>query len=147
VLELPIVAPAPVVTAPMAVFHDVLDRQCPWRHFPPNLTRLIVLPNTRLANSARGLLESAAKTNRARWLSAVPWRADAVQRRRESLLALDETLCAPVGRLVADVDRHDNHGDGRTGSAGSPRIAGWPRQRPGPPRAVEDRVPLLPGTA
>ena len=34
------------------------------------------------------------------------------QRRRESLVVIDETLCEHVGSLFDDVDRHDNHRDG-----------------------------------
>ena len=34
------------------------------------------------------------------------------QRRRESVVAIDETLCAHVGSLFDDVDRHDHHSAG-----------------------------------
>ena len=34
------------------------------------------------------------------------------RRRRESLLAIDDTLCEHTGNLFDDVDRHDNHSDG-----------------------------------
>jgi hypothetical protein len=127
-MELPIIAPAPVVTEHAAVFRDVFENQCQFRHVQHALTGLIVLPHKRMANLARCLLESADNTNLSRVLSEAPWRADEVNRRRirfmrhqttphrrrqrESLLAIDETLCEHVGSLVDDGDRHDNHRDG-----------------------------------
>ena len=63
-----------------------------------------------------------------RFLSEAPWREDEVNRRRirfmlqqtkphrrrqrESLLAIDDTLCEHVGSLFDYVDRHYNHSDG-----------------------------------
>ena len=41
-MELPIIAPAPVVTAHAAVFLDLFDNQCQFRHFQHYLTGLIV---------------------------------------------------------------------------------------------------------
>ena len=92
------------------------------------LTGLIVLPNKSLANMARGILDSADNTNLSRFLSEAPWREDAVnrrrlrfmlqqtkphrRRRRESIVAIDDTLCEHVGSLFDYVDRHDNHSDG-----------------------------------
>jgi hypothetical protein len=127
-MELPIVAPAPVVTDHAAVFRDLFDNQCQFRHFQHYLTGLIVLPNKSLANMARCILESTDKTNLSRFLSEAPWREDAInhrrirvmlqqttphrRRRRESLIVIDDTLCEHVGSLFDYVDRHDNHGDG-----------------------------------
>ncbi|MGH8068010.1 MAG: IS701 family transposase [Candidatus Entotheonellia bacterium] len=127
-MEVPIVAPAPIVTAHAEVFRDLVDHQCQFRHFQPYLTGLIVLPNKSLATIARGILDSADKPNLSRFLSAAPWREDTVnrrrircmlqqtephrRRRRESLVVLDDTLCEHVGSLFDDVDRHDNHSDG-----------------------------------
>jgi hypothetical protein len=127
-MELPIIAPAPVVTEHAAVFRDVFENPCQFRHFQHYLTGLIVLPNKSMANLARCLLESADNTNLSRLLSEAPWREDEVNRRRirfmlqqtkphrrrqrESLLAIDDTLCEHVGSLFDDVDRHDNHSDG-----------------------------------
>ena len=127
-MELPIVAPAPVVTDHAAVFRDLFDHQCQFRHVQHDLTGLIVLPNQSLANLARGILESTDKTNLSRFLSEAPWREDEVnrrrihfrlhqttpqrQRRRESLVVIAETLCEHVGSLFDDVDRHDTHRDG-----------------------------------
>jgi SRSO17 transposase len=127
-MELPIVEPAPVVTAHTAVFRDLFENQCQFRHFQHYLTGLIVLPNKSMANIARCILERADNTHLSRFFSEAPWREDAVnrrrlrvmlqqttphrRRRRESLLAIDETLCEHVGSLFDDVDRHDNHRDG-----------------------------------
>ena len=106
-MELPIVTPAPVVTEHAAVFRDLCDNQCQFRHFQHYLTGLMVLPNKSLANIARCTLESADNTNLSRFLSEAPWREAAINRRRiqfmlqqtklhrrlrrESLLAIDES--------------------------------------------------------
>jgi SRSO17 transposase len=127
-MELPIIAPAPVVTAHAGVFRDLFDNQCQFRHFQHDLTGLIVLPNKSMANIARCILESTDKTHLSRFLSEAPWREDAVtrrrirftlqqtkphrRRRRESLVVLDDTLCEHVGSLFDYVDRHYNHSDG-----------------------------------
>ena len=127
-MELPIVAPAPIVTEHAVVFRDLFDNHCQFRHFQHYLTGLIVLPNKSLAHMARCILESADKTNLSRFLAEAPWRVDEVnrrrlrfmlqqtkpqrRRRRESLVVLDDTLCEHVGSLFEFVDRHYNHGDG-----------------------------------
>jgi DDE superfamily endonuclease len=127
-MELPIVAPAPIVAEHAVVFRDLFENQCQFRHFQHYLTGLIVLPNKSLANLARCILESADKTNLSRFLSEAPWRQDAVnrrrirfmrqqskphrRRRRNSLVVIDDTLCEHVGTLFDYVDRHYNHSDG-----------------------------------
>jgi hypothetical protein len=127
-MELPIVAPAPIVREHAVVFGDLFENQCQFRHFQQYLTGLIVLPNKSLANIARCTLDSADKTNLSRFLSEAPWHAGEVnrrrirvmlqqtkphrRRRRDSLVVLDDTLCEHVGSLFDYVDRHDNHGDG-----------------------------------
>jgi hypothetical protein len=127
-MELPILEPAPVITAHATVFRDLFENQCQFRHFQHYLTGLIVLPNKSMANIARCTLESADKTNLSRFFSEAAWREDEVnrrrlrfmlhqtkphrRRRRESLLAVDDTLCEHVGSLFDYVDRHYNHGDG-----------------------------------
>jgi len=127
-MELPSLAPAPVVTAHAGVCRDLFENQCQLRHFQPDLTGLIVRPTKSLANIARCILESADTTNRSRLFSEAPWREDEGNRRRirfmrqqtkphrprrrHSLLALDDTLCEHVGSLVDDVDRHYNHSEG-----------------------------------
>src|SRR5215475_2876760 len=52
-MELPIVAPAPAVADQAAVFRDLFENQCQFRHFQHYLTGLIVLPNKSIANIAR----------------------------------------------------------------------------------------------
>jgi hypothetical protein len=127
-MEWPIVTSAPVVTDHAGVFRDLFDNQCQFRHVQHDLTGLIVLPNKSMANITRCILESADHTNLSRFLSEAPWRKDEVnrrrirfmlqqttphrQRRRESVVAIDDTLCAHVGSLFDYVDRHDNHSDG-----------------------------------
>jgi DDE superfamily endonuclease len=127
-MELPILAPAPVVTEHAGGFRDLFENQCQFRHFQHYLTGLIVLPNKSMANIARCILESADKTNLSRFFSEAPWREDEVNlrrirfmlqqtkphrpRRRNSLLALDDTLCEHMGSLFDYVDRHYNHSEG-----------------------------------
>jgi DDE superfamily endonuclease len=127
-MELPIVTPAPIVTAHAVVFRDLFENQCQFRHFQHYLTGLIVLPNKSLANMARCILDSADKTNLSRFLTEAPWRGQEVnrrrirfmlqqtephrRRRRDSLVVIDDTLCEHVGSLFDHVDRHYNHGDG-----------------------------------
>jgi len=127
-MEWPMVGPAPVVVDQAAVFRDLFDNQRQFRHCQYYVTGLIVLPNQSMANIARCSLDSADKPTRSRCLSEAPWREDAVnrcrirfmlqqttphrRRRRESLVVLDDTLCAHVGSLVDDVDHHDNHREG-----------------------------------
>jgi hypothetical protein len=117
-----------VVTAHTGVFRDLFENQCQFRHFQHYLTGLIVLPNKSLANMARCILDSADKTNLSRFLSEAPWREGAInhrrirfmlqqtkphrRRRRESIVAVDDTLCEHVGSLFDYVDRHYNHSDG-----------------------------------
>jgi hypothetical protein len=127
-MELPIVAPAPIVTAHAVVFRDLCENQCQFRHVQPYLTGLIVLPNKSLANMARCILDSADNTNLSRFLSETPWREQEVnrcrirfmlqqtkphrRRRRDSLVVIDDPRCEHVGSLFDHVDRHYNHGDG-----------------------------------
>ena len=126
-MQLPIVAPAPIVTAHADIFRDLFENRCQFHHFQHYLTGLIVLDNKSLANITRCVLESADKTNLSRFFSASPWFQDRVNDRRveyllqqtkavrspkaDALLILDDTLCEHVGSLFDDVDRHDNHGD------------------------------------
>jgi hypothetical protein len=126
-MQLPIVAPAPLVTAHADVFRDLFENRCQFHHFQHYLTGLIVLENTSLANITRCVLDSADKTNLSRFFSAAPWLQDRVNDRRltyllqqtqavrrpkaASALILDDTLCEHVGSLFDYVDRHDNHGD------------------------------------
>jgi SRSO17 transposase len=127
-MQLPIVAPAPIVTAHADRFRDLFENRCQFHHFQHYLTGLIVLDNKSLANITRCVLESADKTNLSRFFSAAPWFQDRVNDRRvesllqqtkavrspkaDALLILDDTLCEQVGSLFDYVDRHYNHGDG-----------------------------------
>jgi hypothetical protein len=52
-MQLPIVSPAPLVTAHAETFADLFENQCQFRHFQNYLTGLMVLPNKSLANIAR----------------------------------------------------------------------------------------------
>ena len=126
-MQLPIVAPAPLVTAHADVFRDLFENRCQFHHFQNYLTGLIVLDNKSLANITRCVLESADKTNLSRFFSEAPWFQDRVNDRRveylvqqtkegrgpkaDALLILDDTLCEHVGSLFDYVDRHYNHGD------------------------------------
>ena len=126
-MQLPIVAPAPVVTAHADIFRDLFENRCQFQHFQNYLTGLIVLGNKSLANITRCVLESADKTNLSRFFSEAPWFQERVNDRRltyllqqtkgmrdpkaDSALILDDTLCEHVGSLFDYVDRHYNHGD------------------------------------
>ena len=126
-MQLPIVAPAPIVTAHADIFRDLFENRCQFQHFQNYLTGLIVLDNKSLANITRCVLESADNTNLSRFFSDAPWFQDRVNDRRvayllqqtkatrspkaDALLILDDTLCEHVGSLFDYVDRHYNHGD------------------------------------
>ena len=127
-MQLPIVAPAPLVTAHADVFRDLFENRCQFQHFQNYLTGLIVLDNKSLTNITRCVLESADKTNLSRFFSEAPWFQEQVNDRRvayllqqtqgvrspkaDAALILDDTLCEHVGSLFDYVDRHYNHSDG-----------------------------------
>lgn len=126
-MQLPIVAPAPLVTAHAGVFRDLFENRCQFRHFQNYLTGLMVLPNKSMANIVRCVLDSADKTNLSRFFSEAPWFQAQINDRRlrylvretkavrlakdKSALVVDDTLCEHVGSLFEYVDRHYNHGD------------------------------------
>jgi hypothetical protein len=56
-MELPILEPAPVVAEHAAVFRDLFENQCQFRHFQHYLTGLIVLPTKSMTNIARCVLD------------------------------------------------------------------------------------------
>src|ERR687884_1554462 len=85
-MQLPIVAPAPIVTAHADVFRDLFEHRCQVQHFQNYLTGLIVLDNKSLANIARCVLESADKTNLSRFFSEAPWKEHEVNDRRITYL-------------------------------------------------------------
>jgi DDE superfamily endonuclease len=126
-MQLPIVAPAPVVIAHADAFRDLFENRCQFQHFQHYLTGLMVLPNKSLTNIARCVLASADKTNLSRFLSEAPWQEAQINHRRiryllqqtkphrrpkaEAALVFDDTLCEHVGDLFEHVDRHYNHSD------------------------------------
>ncbi len=126
-MQLPILAPAPLVSQHAEAFKDLFENQKQYRHFQNYLTGLIVLPNKSMANLSRCILDSADKTNVSRFLSEAPWRQEQVNHRRltyldqetkgvrksksESALVIDDSLCEHVGSLFEYVDRHYDHAD------------------------------------
>jgi SRSO17 transposase len=126
-MQLPIVAPAPLVVAHAGVFRDLFENRCQFRHFQNYLTGLMVLPNKSMSNIVRCVLDSADKTNLSRFFSEAPWFQEQVNDRRlryllqqtkparlskdASALVLDDTLCEHFGSLFEYIDRHYNHGD------------------------------------
>lgn len=126
-MQLPIVAPAPVVTAHAGAFRDLFENRKQFRHFQNYLTGLIVLPKKSMANITRCIVDSADKTNLSRFFSDAPWFQEQGNHRRvryllrqtkavrrpkaDSALVLDDTLCEHVGSLFEYVARHDNHGE------------------------------------
>ena len=62
-MQLPIIAPAPLVIAHVGAFRDLFENRRQVQHFENYLTGLMVLPNKSMANIARCVVESADKTN------------------------------------------------------------------------------------
>lgn len=126
-MQLPIVEPAPLVTAHAEAFRDLFENRCQFRHFENYLTGLMVLPNKSMANIARCVIESSDKTNVSRYFSKDRWLEERMNDRRveyvlqetkrvrlkkdHSAFILDDTLCEHVGSLFDYIDRHYNHGD------------------------------------
>jgi hypothetical protein len=126
-MQLPIVAPAPLVVEHASAFEDLFENRKQYRHFQNYLTGLIVLPNKSMANITRCILDSSDRTNLSRYFSEAPWFQDQVNRRRvrylmqqtrlvrqvkaASALLIDDTLCEHVGSLFEYVAHHYNHAD------------------------------------
>jgi len=126
-MQLPLVAPAPAVSAHADAFRDLFENRCQFQHFQHYLTGLMVLPNKSLTTIARCVLASADKTNLSRFLAEAPWHEAEVNHRRiryllqqtkphrcpkaEAALIVDDTLCEHVGSLFEYVDHHYNHSD------------------------------------
>ena len=124
-MQLPIVAPAPIVSQHAEAFKDLFENRKQYRHFENYLTGLMVLPNKSMANISRCSLNSADKTNVSRFMSESPWFEEQINDRRltylnketksirkpksESALAIDDSLCEHVGSLFEYVDRHYDH--------------------------------------
>lgn len=127
-MQLPLVAPAPLVEKHAQVFRDLFENRCQFQHFTHYLTGLMVLENKSLSNISRCVLQSADKTNLSRFLSEAPWCEQALNDRRveymqeqthahmrpakASCLILDDTLCEHVGSLFEHVARHYDHCNG-----------------------------------
>src|SRR5438874_12278361 len=125
-MQLPIVAPAPLVSAHAYAFRDLFENRCQFHHFQNYLTGLIVLDNKSLANITRCVLESADKTNVSRLFSEAPWFEERVNDRRltyllqqtqavrgpktDAVLILDATLRDHVGSVIDYVEPDSYHG-------------------------------------
>ena len=120
-MQVPLVAPAPIVEQHAQAFRDLFENRCQFDHFQNYVTGLMVLENKSLANISRCVVESADKTNLSRFFSQAPWEAKEINNRRveymveqtqgkrrevkESCLAIDDTLCEHVGSLFEYVAR------------------------------------------
>ena len=127
-MELPLVAPAPIVAEHAHAFADLFDNKRQFLNFQHYLTGLIVLPNTSMSNIARCILDCSDKTNLSRFLATAPWVESAVNDRRityllqqtkphratrgASALVIDDTLAEHTGSLFDHIARHYDHGDG-----------------------------------
>src|SRR5204862_7924144 len=104
-MQLPIVAPAPLVTAHADVFRDLFENRCQFHHFQDYLTGLIVLDNKSLANITRCVLERADKTNLSRFFSEAAWCQDRVNDRRvEYLLQQTRAVLRPKAGARLSLD-------------------------------------------
>jgi len=119
-MQLPLVAPAPVVVEHAEVFRELFENRRQFQHFENYLTGLMVLSNKSMANISRCLLESADKTNLARLFREAPWEEkkgnekripdvleETVEGRRKAAPScglVDDTLCEPVGSRCEYVD-------------------------------------------
>ena len=128
-MQLPLVAPAPVVVEHAQVFRELFENRRQFQHFENYLTGLMVLSNKSMANISRCLLESADKTNLSRFFSEAPWEQERVNEKRlvymleqtadlrrkaeRSCVIVDDTLCEHVGSVFEYVDRHYDHCEGR----------------------------------
>jgi len=126
-MQLPILAPAPLVATHAEAFRDLFENCCQFRHFENYLTGLMVLPNKTMANIARCTIESSDKSNLSRYFSTDRWEQEEVNDRRvrymlqqtkevrlakeRSALIVDDTLCEHVGSLFEYIDHHYNHGN------------------------------------
>ena len=68
-MQLPILAPAPLVATHAEAFRDLFENRCQFRHFENYLTGLMVLPNKSMANIVRCTIESSDKSNLSRYFS------------------------------------------------------------------------------
>lgn len=127
-MQVPIVAPSPIVEKHCEAFRDLFENRCQYEHFQNYLTGLVVLENKSLSNISRCVLSSSDKTNLSRFFSQSPWSEAAVNERRieylvdetatrrraikDSCLLVDDTLCEHFGDLFEYVARHYDHCEG-----------------------------------
>lgn len=81
-MQLPILAPAPLVATHAEAFRDLFENRCQFQHFANYLTGLMVLPNKSMANIARCTVESSDKTNLSRYFSTDRWEQEKINERR-----------------------------------------------------------------
>ena len=110
-MQVPIVAPSPIVEKHSVAFRDLFENCCQYEHFQNYLTGLILFDNKSLSNISRYLIKRN-KTNLSRFFSQSPWSESLVNDRRveylieqtqkhpraakDSCLLLDDTLCEPL---------------------------------------------------
>ena len=99
-MQLPLVAPAPVVVEHAQVFRELFENRRQFQHFENYLTGLMVLANKSMANISRCLLESADKTNLSRFFSEAPWEQEKVNEKRITYMLEQTTERAAEGRAV-----------------------------------------------
>src|SRR5712691_5741851 len=118
-MQLPIGAPAPLVTAHADVLRDLCENRRQLQHLQHDLTGLIVLDHKSRANLTRCGLESADKTTLSRFFAEAPWFQEQGNDRRltyllqqtqalrgpqaDARLMLVDPLGAQVGRLFDSV--------------------------------------------
>jgi SRSO17 transposase len=85
-MQLPLVAPAPVVVEHAEVFRELFENRCQFQHLTNYLTGLMVLSHKSMATISRCLLESADKTNLSRFFSEAPWQPEKVNEKRSTYL-------------------------------------------------------------
>src|SRR5712691_10043144 len=104
-MQLPLVAPAPVVVAHAEVLRDLFENRRQFQHCPNYLTGLRVLSNKSRANISRCGLESADRTNLSRFFSEAPWEQERVNATRSaSLLGQTEAFQWQAARACVSVD-------------------------------------------
>ena len=153
-MQLPIVAPAPLVTAHAGAFRDLFENRCQFRHFQNYLTGLMVLSNKSMSNMVRCVLDSADKTNLSRFFTESPWfqirlmtvgygifssrrnRHNFPKDKSALVIELYDTLCntCRVQKVFEYIDRHYNHGDDTYPLAHNPvtsHYVEWPGAVPG----------------
>lgn len=103
-MQVPIVAPSPIVEKHSEAFRDLFENRCQYEHFQNYLTALMVLENKSLSNISRCVLASADKTNLSRFFSQSPWRESEVTDRRIEYL-IEKTAIMKRRCTTADENR------------------------------------------